>query len=87
MSKFNCGVNRSALAPVPAAETGANAHRLISPTQTCNVDKACNVDKTLSGFELSVFVNSVGSSQLKIKLAECGNDHGGGRKPVGGYND
>ena len=27
-------INRSALAPVPVAETGANAHRLISPTET-----------------------------------------------------
>ena len=39
MSILNFGINRSALAPVPAAETGANAHRLISPTQIFNMAK------------------------------------------------
>ena len=33
-------INRCALAPVFAAETGANAHRLMSPTQIFNLDRA-----------------------------------------------
>ena len=40
LSAFDFGINRSALAPVPAAETGANALRLISPSQILNVDRA-----------------------------------------------
>ena len=38
--RLDFGINRSALAPVPAAETGANALRLISPTQIFNLYKA-----------------------------------------------
>ena len=39
LSRLDFGINRSALAPVPTAETGANAHRLMRPTQILNVDR------------------------------------------------
>ena len=40
LSTLDFGINRSALAPVHAAETGANARRLIFPTQILNVGRA-----------------------------------------------
>ena len=37
LSRLDFGINRSALAPVGTAETGANALRLISPTHIKNL--------------------------------------------------
>ena len=44
LCRLDFGIKRRALAPVPAEETGANALRLISPTQLSQdrPNRSCN---------------------------------------------